>query len=71
MKRALDQHRPRARRRCSLVSPALLFFVWMLSLSLKYEIDNGAYPPVLIPSQLAWKNYADVSLLEPLPAATS
>jgi len=43
-----------------LVSPALFFFVWMLSLSLKYEIDNGAYPPVLVPSQIAWQNYGDV-----------
>lgn len=43
-----------------LVSPAVLFFVWMLSLSLKPEIDNAAYPPVLIPETIAWKNYADV-----------
>jgi multiple sugar transport system permease protein len=43
-----------------LVSPALLFFVWTLSLSLKYEIDNGAYPPILIPDNFAWKNYAEV-----------
>lgn len=43
-----------------LVSPAVLFFVWMLSLSLKYEIDNAAYPPILIPEHFAWKNYLDV-----------
>jgi multiple sugar transport system permease protein len=43
-----------------IVSPAILFFVWMLSLSIKYEIDNAAYPPVLIPDRFAWKNYADV-----------
>jgi multiple sugar transport system permease protein len=43
-----------------LVSPALLFFIWMLSLSLKYEIDNGAYPPILIPERFAWKNYTGV-----------
>jgi multiple sugar transport system permease protein len=43
-----------------LVSPALFFFLWMLSLSLKYEIDNGAYPPVFIPEQIAWENYAKV-----------
>ena len=42
------------------ISPALLFFVWMLSLSLKYEIDNGAYPPILIPDRFAWKNYAEI-----------
>ena len=32
----------------------------MLSLSLKYEIDNAAYPPILIPERFAWKNYASV-----------
>ncbi len=43
-----------------IVSPVILFFVWMLSLSVKYEIDNAAYPPVLIPERFAWKNYIDV-----------
>jgi multiple sugar transport system permease protein len=43
-----------------IVSPAILFFLWMISLSLKFEIDNAAYPPVFIPEQFAWKNYADV-----------
>ncbi len=43
-----------------LVAPAVMFFVWMLSLSLKYEIDNTTYPPVLIPEHLAWKNYVAV-----------
>jgi multiple sugar transport system permease protein len=32
----------------------------MLSLSLKPEIDNTSYPPVFIPSQLAWTNYTGV-----------
>ena len=35
-----------------IVSPAILFFLWMISLSLKFEIDNGAYPPILIPETL-------------------
>ncbi|AWB22010.1 carbohydrate ABC transporter permease [Methylobacterium currus] len=43
-----------------IVSPVILFFVWMLSLSVKYEIDNAAYPPILIPERFAWKNYVDV-----------
>jgi multiple sugar transport system permease protein len=43
-----------------IVSPALFFFIWMLSLSLKFEIDNGAYPPILIPEQFAWSNYTDI-----------
>ena len=49
------------------MSPAVLFFLWMLSLSVKYEIDNAAYPPILIPDRFAWKNYAQVLDLEPLP----
>ena len=44
----------------AIVSPAILFFLWMLSLSLKYEIDNAAYPPVFFPDRIAWKNYASV-----------
>jgi multiple sugar transport system permease protein len=43
-----------------IVSPAILFFLWMLSLSIKFEVDNAAYPPVFIPEHFAWKNYADV-----------
>ncbi len=43
-----------------IVSPAILFFVWMISLSVKYEIDNGAYPPILIPERFAFENYRKV-----------
>lgn len=43
-----------------IVSPALLFFLWMLSLSLKPEIDNTSYPPVMIPTTIAWENYGQV-----------
>ena len=43
-----------------IVSPAILFFLWMASLSVKFEVDNAAYPPVFIPERFAWKNYADV-----------
>ena len=43
-----------------IVSPALLFFLWMVSLSVKFEIDNGAYPPIFIPEHFAWKNYTGV-----------
>ncbi len=43
-----------------IVSPAILFFVWMLSLSVKFEVDNAAYPPVFIPEHFAWTNYVDV-----------
>ncbi len=43
-----------------IVSPAVLFFVWMISLSVKPEVDNASYPPILIPDKLAWQNYASV-----------
>ena len=43
-----------------IVSPAILFFIWMLSLSVKFEIDNASYPPILIPERFAWENYATV-----------
>ncbi len=43
-----------------IVSPAVLFFIWMISLSVKFEIDNAAYPPILIPERFAWKNYSEV-----------
>ncbi|CAL79677.1 putative ABC transporter (permease protein) [Bradyrhizobium sp. ORS 278] len=43
-----------------IVSPAILFFLWMISLSVKFEVDNAAYPPVFWPEHFAWKNYTDV-----------
>ena len=44
----------------TLVSPAVLFFLWMLSLSLKNELDNTAYPPVFIPHPPTLANFIDV-----------
>jgi multiple sugar transport system permease protein len=43
-----------------LVSPAVLFFLWMLSLSLKNELDNTAWPPVFIPNPPTFSNFVDV-----------
>jgi multiple sugar transport system permease protein len=43
-----------------LVSPAALVFLWMLSLSLKNELDNTAYPPVFIPDPPVWDNFVAV-----------
>ena len=43
-----------------IVSPAILFFLWMLSLSVKFEIDNAAYPPVFIPDRISFDNYVQV-----------
>ena len=43
-----------------LISPALLVFLWMLSLSLKNEVDNTAFPPVFIPWPPTLDNFVDV-----------
>src|SRR5450755_2168173 len=45
---------------CVIVSPAILVFLWMLSLSLKNEIDNIAYPPVFIPAPPTFANFVSV-----------
>lgn len=43
-----------------LISPALFVFLWMLSLSLKNEADNTAFPPVFIPNPPTLANFTDV-----------
>jgi multiple sugar transport system permease protein len=43
-----------------IVSPAILVFLWMLSLSLKTEIDNIAFPPVFIPDPPTLNNFIQV-----------
>lgn len=43
-----------------IVSPAILVFLWMLSLSLKNEIDNIAYPPVFVPNPPTLANFVQV-----------
>lgn len=43
-----------------LVSPAILFFLWTLSLAFKNELDNTAYPPVFIPNPPTLDNFMDV-----------
>ena len=43
-----------------LISPAVLFFLWMASLALKNEADNTAYPPVFIPNPPTFANFVDV-----------
>lgn len=40
-----------------VVSPAVLVFLWMLSLALKNDLDNSAYPPVFIPTQVTFENF--------------
>jgi multiple sugar transport system permease protein len=43
-----------------IVSPAILVFLWMLSLSLKTEIENIDYPPVFIPHAPTLANFVQV-----------
>ncbi len=43
-----------------LISPAILFFLWMLSLAFKNEADNTAFPPVFIPNPPTFDNFVDV-----------
>jgi multiple sugar transport system permease protein len=48
-----------------IVSPAILVFLWMLSLAFKTEIDNIAYPPVIIPDPPTLDNFAEVFRASP------
>jgi multiple sugar transport system permease protein len=43
-----------------LVSPAILVFLWMLSLSLKNDIDNVAFPPIFVPNPPTLDNFINV-----------
>ncbi|MSP49810.1 MAG: carbohydrate ABC transporter permease [Alphaproteobacteria bacterium] len=43
-----------------IVSPAILVMLWMLSLSLKNDVDNIAFPPVFVPSPPTFANFIDV-----------
>ncbi|MBR0649698.1 carbohydrate ABC transporter permease [Roseomonas terrae] len=43
-----------------LVAPAITVFLWMLSLSLKTELDNTDYPPVFIPNPPVMDNFVQV-----------
>ncbi|MHB1414730.1 MAG: carbohydrate ABC transporter permease [Chloroflexota bacterium] len=43
-----------------IVSPAVLVLLWMLSLALKNEVDNTAYPPVFIPTAPTLDNFSQV-----------
>ncbi|MGS0741652.1 carbohydrate ABC transporter permease [Glaciimonas sp. GG7] len=43
-----------------IVSPAISVFLWMLSLSLKNEVDTLAYPPVFIPTAPTFANFIAV-----------
>jgi multiple sugar transport system permease protein len=43
-----------------IVSPAILVFLWMLSLAFKNEVENMAYPPVFIPEVPTLNNFVEV-----------
>ncbi|MDQ3781153.1 MAG: carbohydrate ABC transporter permease [Chloroflexota bacterium] len=43
-----------------LLSPVLFVFLWMLSLSLKPDVENTAYPPIFIPRSLTLDNFREV-----------
>jgi multiple sugar transport system permease protein len=43
-----------------IVSPAIMVFLWMLSLSVKTEVENTAYPPVFIPDAPTFANFVQV-----------
>jgi multiple sugar transport system permease protein len=43
-----------------LLSPVLFVFLWMLSLSLKPDVENTAYPPIFIPHQPTLDNFREV-----------
>ena len=40
-----------------LLAPVVFVFFWVVSLSLKLDIDNTAYPPMFIPAQPTWSNF--------------
>jgi multiple sugar transport system permease protein len=43
-----------------LLSPALFVFLWMLSLSLKPDVENTAYPPIFVPRNPTLDNFREV-----------
>lgn len=40
-----------------LLAPVVFVFFWVISLSLKYDIDNTAYPPIFIPDEITFSNF--------------
>jgi multiple sugar transport system permease protein len=43
-----------------LLSPVVFVFLWMLSLSLKPDVENTAFPPIFIPRQPTLDNFREV-----------
>ena len=53
-----------------IVSPAVFVFLWMLSLALKTEGENVAYPPVFVPSSPTLDNFLAVFRTTPFSQYT-
>jgi len=47
------------------MAPSVLFFYWMFTVSLREELINAAYPPVLFPLKLILDNYVAVFIKSP------
>lgn len=50
-----------------VMAPTLFVFFWMLSLSLKSQVENVSYPPVFIPAHPTLDNFATVLANSPFP----
>jgi multiple sugar transport system permease protein len=48
-----------------LLSPVVFVFLWMLSLSLKPDVENTAYPPIFIPQHPTLDNFNEVFTKSP------
>jgi multiple sugar transport system permease protein len=53
-----------------IVAPAILVFLWMLSLAFKNEVENMAYPPVFIPEVPTLNNFVEVFRQSPFALFT-
>jgi len=49
-----------------LLAPVVFVFFWVLSLSLKYDIDNTAYPPVFLPPEPTLDNFRQLLAETPM-----
>lgn len=49
-----------------LLAPVFFVFFWMLSLALKYDVDNSAYPPIFIPNPPTFENFINVFRESPM-----
>jgi len=43
----------------------LIPFLWMLSTSLKSDLEVYSFPPVLVPKEVKWSNYPEALTLQP------